>query len=758
MQAMTVAPLPRIISGSSRWLALGLGCGFFGLYVITATPGLYWMDSGELTAAGYGLGVAHPPGFAGYTLLAKAATLLPFGSIAFRVVLLSALCGALTVALVFWLALRLALMLGASERVAQAGSVAAALVLGLSHTFWRQATVAEVYTPSLLIVAVSGLLLLSALERPGGRLALALAFVAGLAVGGAHPTYRLLLLPPLLVAWAIAIKRRRRYSRAVPLLFGLGAMVVLYLVAVAGHGQGFSHGPDWGNCTTLSAAWDHFTARRIQEASFAPLMFSFRGEIVLPHLALAMDHILGQFIGLALPLAGLGAWRGLRRPGPARFLVALLLFAGVGDFVYSFWINPMGLQDLQNGLTFALCLAVLTGVGVAEIATWIGHRSPRLAPAVAAACCVITALPTALDDLAEKTRGADYGASGWVDAALDQAPPRAVVFTGSDDLSAGWSYARLVEGARPDVLSLVRQHLWVSHYTARWIRADRDEALPRQQVAEFGRRPRQARRRSRLNLLALLVDNVARRRPVLWEPGDGSDLSALRRPLTAGVPLFRVHATGGRPPTVAPAVLVARMRRILPEPGQRAAQVRARQLNAFGMQTLRGRPGAAALETARKLFAMALQAWPASVAARVNGGVVLARAADLELAAGRRQTALRLLAQAARVTEKALAREPNRYTALLNAGRFRLRLAQELAATKPDAERRQAARARRHFTRARLLYPHRSAPHFHLGVIAARARRFAEAGAHFRKAVELDPRDEVAQAYLRRVEQHLGKK
>jgi tetratricopeptide (TPR) repeat protein len=175
------------------------------------------------------------------------------------------------------------------------------------------------------------------------------------------------------------------------------------------------------------------------------------------------------------------------------------------------------------------------------------------------------------------------------------------------------------------------------------------------------------------------------------------------------------------------------------------------------MQHLRAGRGAAVLDTARRLFALALKAWPASVAARVNGGVVLARTADRELAAGRQGTALGLLARAARVTEKGLAREPNRYVALLNAGRFRLRLAQGLAATDPAAGRRQVARARRHFARARLLYPHRSAPHFHLGVIAARAGRFTEARHHFRKAVDLDPRDEVARTYLQRVEIRLRK-
>ena len=45
---------------------------------------------------------------------------------------------------------------------------------------------------------------------------------------------------------------------------------------------------------------------------------------------------------------------------------------------------------------------------------------------------------------------------------------------------------------------------------------------------------------------------------------------------------------------------------------RRAAQVRSRQLNALGMQTLRGGRGPAALEVARRLFALALKAWPLS--------------------------------------------------------------------------------------------------------------------------------------------------
>jgi len=59
------------------------------LYVVLAAPGVGWMDSGELTAAAWSLGGAHPPGHPAHSLLGKLASLAPLGEIAFRVNLLS---------------------------------------------------------------------------------------------------------------------------------------------------------------------------------------------------------------------------------------------------------------------------------------------------------------------------------------------------------------------------------------------------------------------------------------------------------------------------------------------------------------------------------------------------------------------------------------------------------------------------------------------------------------------------------------------
>jgi hypothetical protein len=61
----------------------------------------YPLDSAELATAAFGLGVAHPPGEETSLLFAKLFTLLPLGSVAFKVALSQAAAGALAAVLVF---------------------------------------------------------------------------------------------------------------------------------------------------------------------------------------------------------------------------------------------------------------------------------------------------------------------------------------------------------------------------------------------------------------------------------------------------------------------------------------------------------------------------------------------------------------------------------------------------------------------------------------------------------------------------------
>src|SRR5215208_4499410 len=69
------------------------------VYSWTLAPAVTLTDSGELIVAAYGLGVAHPPGFPLWIMLAHLASLLPVGSVAMRINFSSAVFAALACAM-----------------------------------------------------------------------------------------------------------------------------------------------------------------------------------------------------------------------------------------------------------------------------------------------------------------------------------------------------------------------------------------------------------------------------------------------------------------------------------------------------------------------------------------------------------------------------------------------------------------------------------------------------------------------------------
>ena len=69
------------------------------LYSWTLAPTVTLVDSGELIVVARFLGVAHPPGFPLWAMLAHLASLVPWGSVASRVNFSSALFAALASAI-----------------------------------------------------------------------------------------------------------------------------------------------------------------------------------------------------------------------------------------------------------------------------------------------------------------------------------------------------------------------------------------------------------------------------------------------------------------------------------------------------------------------------------------------------------------------------------------------------------------------------------------------------------------------------------
>src|SRR5262245_19201331 len=136
----------------------------------TVTP----TDSGELILAAYGLGVAHPPGFPLWIMLAHLASLVPIGNVAVRINFSSAVFAALACAMLTLVVAELLITTpssapprrknkaarqeskiensGARRLLTFAPAVGAGLLMTFSRTLWAYATITEVYALNALLV------------------------------------------------------------------------------------------------------------------------------------------------------------------------------------------------------------------------------------------------------------------------------------------------------------------------------------------------------------------------------------------------------------------------------------------------------------------------------------------------------------------------------------------------------------------------------------------------------------------------------
>ena len=126
------------------WLPIVAFWAALGLYLRTLVPDVFVADFAEFQYQPARLGLPHPNGFPLYMLLGWAWSHLPWGSVAWRMNLLSAVGGALAVALTVAFGQRL------SGRISV--GVLAGGLLALSPTFWSFSVAAERYTLNLALL------------------------------------------------------------------------------------------------------------------------------------------------------------------------------------------------------------------------------------------------------------------------------------------------------------------------------------------------------------------------------------------------------------------------------------------------------------------------------------------------------------------------------------------------------------------------------------------------------------------------------
>ncbi|HEX6214021.1 MAG TPA: DUF2723 domain-containing protein, partial [Vicinamibacterales bacterium] len=289
--------MKSVSRGDLYWaIAIALLTGTLYLVTLRADVGGN-EDSPKFQFLGQVLGTAHTPGYPFYTIATYLFTRPPFGTLAYRVNLFSAVCGVFSCVLIFLMARRL----GVSRSMAAVASLAAAT----GFPVWSNAITAEVYTLSALMSAWT-IYLLIAWAQTGAlwRLFAACAvFAAGL---GNHLTIVGLL--PAALIYGVAKDRSVLKPRVIGIAAIIGALGVAQYGFIALRTiQGAPYLE--ARATTLRGIYDVIIARDVSWARFyqaADKVVGIEVPMLLDGLRVHMGTVTVILVVVAIAIA---VWR-----------------------------------------------------------------------------------------------------------------------------------------------------------------------------------------------------------------------------------------------------------------------------------------------------------------------------------------------------------------------------------------------------------------------------------------------------------------
>ena len=412
------------------------------VYAATVAPDVLPADAGEFQLVAALLGVAHPPGFPLYTILGHLfVRLVPWGTPAYRLNLMSGAVASGTLALVARATRLWARRLGASSIVAVVGGLAAALTLGTATTFWAQATIASkrpftVFFTALALYALSRFAAVEEADEADRSLVL-LGLSLGLGVGNDGLGFASILFVAvyaLLIDPRLAVQPRRWWR---PVLAGLVGLLPLAYLPIRG-AMDAPLAPE--GLSTLSGFLHHFLG-----LGFSGDMFAFANAADLPHrLALVPTLFAFQFNVVILAVALVGLVGLLRRDWRLFVLLAGSLILHM--FVSVTYRAPQTVEYLMPAY---VPIAIVVGLAPSLLCDrW--PVSDLIRPVIAAVVLWAGLLNGWAHGPSFVELAGDHTARRAAEPLLEAAPSEALIL-------ADWRWAmplrylQEVEGLRPDV-------------------------------------------------------------------------------------------------------------------------------------------------------------------------------------------------------------------------------------------------------------------------------------------------------------------
>jgi hypothetical protein len=431
------------------------------VYWRTMTPGVTFIDSGELAAVASTLGIAHPSGYPLFTLLGWLFSRLPFGSEEIvRLNFMAVLCCAAAVGVYFRLFRRIALLVvphakELRERAGLVGALGGSFLLAFSETYWAEALAVEVYSLQLLLQSVILLLFFRAnfpLEREerDERWWHAFAFTVGL--GFTNHMTTILLAPGLLYLY-FSVQRLtpaswRRLLRLIP-AFVAGLSVYIYLPLRAGQSPPLN----WGLPVTAERFWWHLSGKQYSVWMFSSFaagkkQFAYFLSTYGPEFAYA---------GVALALLGLIVSFRTHR----RLAIGLcLIFASSILYAVNYDIH-----DIDSYFLLAyVCTGLLASVGMAVMYLWLCRNLALRAFPSAMVIVILGLLPLPVHYRSVDQSG-NYLVEDYTTNMFSSLPHNAVILSFQWDYWVSAStYFQLVRHVRTDVTVVDQELLRRSWY------------------------------------------------------------------------------------------------------------------------------------------------------------------------------------------------------------------------------------------------------------------------------------------------------
>src|SRR5262249_15400850 len=471
------------------------------LFGCTLAPTVTLVDSGELILAAQGLGVAHPPGFPLWVILAHLASLVPLGNVAVRINFSSALFAALACAVLTLVLAELmitAAYLPARKKGAQprtrtedsgidhllvfAPALGAGLLMAFSRTLWSYATITEVYTlNTLLIVIVFFLMLrwrrlvtqtiLSAPLHKGGMVTThdswlyAAAAVFGLALGDHHVTVGL-----TLPAVAVIVYRTQGLK-----FFTSSRLLYAALISVAGMIAVYAYLPlaasrspliNWGNPRSLQEIWWHITGRQYQ------VFLSFTPTLMGMQFVEFCRMLLREFGPASLPLPLVLALAGFAAVFKQdRTAFWFLLFIVIANLAYDLSYEIAEDKDAYY-LPVFMSVALAAGFGLRWLIQLTAANSMSLEKpyGVAAIAVLLTSATAFSANWPFNNRTHYFIAHDYVENLLSTIEPSGLLLTQDWQVASPMFYVQQIERRRRDVkvidVNLLRRS-WYFDYLRR---------------------------------------------------------------------------------------------------------------------------------------------------------------------------------------------------------------------------------------------------------------------------------------------------